>query len=60
MKDGLIFTHVESLYELEGLNTLVLHWRDPYTSTYCSPLNIEPTSDAVLYLSESYHLETLE
>ena len=33
-KDGLLFYHIESPYE-RGLNTLVLHWRDPEVSNYC-------------------------
>lgn len=33
-KDGLIFSHLESPYE-RGLNTLVLHWRDPSISAFC-------------------------
>lgn len=47
LKDGLIFTHMDSLYE-EDLNSLVLHWRDPNISLfYCHP---HPLTDAVLKL----------
>lgn len=63
MKDGLIFSHLESLYE-RGLNTLVLHWRDTNTSIYCGSSQDDQYNDgmidAVLRLNDNYEFETLE
>jgi hypothetical protein len=33
LKDGIMFIHLESLYE-KGLNQYTLHWRDKDTSIY--------------------------
>ena len=63
LKDGLIFTHMESVYEHTDscLSTLTLHWRDPYISEYYSHNTSYPLlTDAVLILTDDFELETLE
>jgi hypothetical protein len=64
MKDGLVFSHLESLYE-RHLNTLVLHWRDPLISMYYGNSdNINGFGGefitTVLRLTDSYDFITLE
>src|SRR5687767_14783592 len=58
-KDGIIFTHLESLYE-KGLNTLTLHWRDQATSIFCETPSPTGMLEAHLKLNEQYDFETLE
>eukprot|EP00347_Sterkiella_histriomuscorum_P013568 403364218 len=59
-KDGIIFNHIESAYE-KGLNTLVLHWRDPSISNYCSNDEDEyGLIQTVLRLTDDYNFETYD
>jgi hypothetical protein len=58
-KDGIIFTHMESLYE-KGNNTLNLHWRDAATSIFNEGPNISGMIEATLKLNGNFDFETLE
>lgn len=58
-KDGIIFTHMESVYE-RGINTLNLHWRDAATSIYSEEPNSTEMVEVTLKLNDSFYFETLE
>lgn len=59
IKDGLLFSHLESLYE-RGLNSLAMIWRDEQISIYCPKEDSQGMVDAVLRLNDNYQFETLE